>query len=68
MLTITFARDGRTWYGCRRYRVHLGGADPESMQGFESGNVSVEEATSTLLTIIRRELAAGRQFEIVDDR
>lgn len=65
MLTITFARDGRTWYGRQLYKVTLENAQVGDLT---TGRVTVAESQEMVIRILEKQIAEGRPFRIVDKR
>lgn len=65
MLTITFARDGRTWYGRKLYKVTLGNAQVGELT---FTRMSVADSQQMVRRALEREVAEGRAFLVVDNR
>lgn len=65
MLTVTFSRDGRTWYGRKLYKIRIERSDGGSL---DAGNLAVLDFKAVLIRILEREVAAGRPFQIIDNR
>lgn len=63
MLTITFIRDGRTWYGRKLYKVTLENVQVGSLI---SSNTTAADAQAMIRRVLEREIAAGRRFKLVD--
>jgi hypothetical protein len=63
MITVTFARDGRTWYGRKLYKVTLENVEVGALN---VGRTSAEDATAMMRRILENEIAAGREFKIVN--
>lgn len=63
ILTITFSRDGRNWYGARRYKMRIEGATGH----LAVGRMTVEDSKTMMIRIIEKEIAEGRDFQIVDN-
>jgi hypothetical protein len=65
MLTVTFSRDGRTWYGRKLYRIRIERADGGSL---DTGDLSGLDPKAMLVQILTREVASGRPLQVVDNR
>jgi hypothetical protein len=65
MLTATFSRDGRTWYGRKLYKIRIERSDGGSL---DTGDLSGLDFRAILVRILEREVASGRSFQVIDNR
>jgi hypothetical protein len=65
MLTVTFSRDGRTWYGRKLYKIRIERSDGGHL---DTGSLAGLDFKAMLVRILEREVAAGRPFQVIDKR
>lgn len=71
MLTLTIYRAGRTWYGRRRYGVHLKADSGRPFAKYAKdgySGYSVNEAALIILDVVEANSRAGGELRIIDER
>lgn len=63
MITITISRDGRFWYGRKRYKVTIDGY----IGKLESGRIGLDESKSLIQDVMIGAITSGQRINIVNN-